>query len=275
MGRLTDNDKKFMGITYGKMSWKTFRLVFSSGSPENEREYRNEISLYLKGYAFRVYTPNIIKPHQIKHIAQYWDEETIKRMGRNYYYEYFPKDYGFNWDDDYFQIFHGAQTHSSTDTKAKFYSLPWKQWRHVRTSIYDPDGGLWWDNVSGSSPKRMNDTWFEMKKSCPKSVFLVYDYDGVEVKATCHISEMQWEYGEGWFKWLRFFKKPMIKRTLDIEFDKEVGADKGSWKGGLIGTGIVMLPNESPLGAFKRFCHNDIRSKNGNSKLKFKGEIDE
>lgn len=41
---------------------------------------------------------------------------------------------------------------------------------------------------------------------------------------------------------------------LAMEFDREVGDRKGSWKGGTTGHSIEMLPTDSPEWAFRRYC---------------------
>lgn len=274
MSRLTDNDKKFMGITYGKSKWDAFRIVVSSGDEEERETFQNTLTLYSFGRVFRVNLPNLIEPYRIKHTPISWSEEDIKRIGRNYYYETHPKQYGVTVDDGYVHLYYGAQTHCSTSTKSKCWSIPWMQWRWVRTSFYDPDGYLWWSNYSGSLREAW-ETQYEMQQSCPKSIFLVEDFDQTKVNAECYIRESEWHFGEGWFKWLRFFRKPMIRRVLEIKFDQETGREKGSWKGGTTGTSIEMLSKETPVEAFKRFCQKDQYSKHGNSKLTFKEQIDE
>lgn len=40
---------------------------------------------------------------------------------------------------------------------------------------------------------------------------------------------------------------------LEIKFDKETGKEKGSWKGGTMGTSIDISVGESPLDAFTRY----------------------
>ena len=69
-----------------------------------------------------------------------------------------------------------------------------------------------------------------------------------------HSEERQWKFGTGWFKWLSLFRKDRVRRSLDIDFSREVGREKGSWKGGTIGHGIEMLPGESNEQAFRRYC---------------------
>ena len=40
---------------------------------------------------------------------------------------------------------------------------------------------------------------------------------------------------------------------MDIEFTKETGRQKGSWKGGVCGTSTNILENETPLDAFRKY----------------------
>jgi len=80
------------------------------------------------------------------------------------------------------------------------------------------------------------------------------DFDGEELTATTHISEHEWHFGEGQFKWLSLFRRPKISRSLDISFSGETGRRKGSWKGGTTGHSIEMLPGELHYAAFQRYC---------------------
>lgn len=66
--------------------------------------------------------------------------------------------------------------------------------------------------------------------------------------ATVKVKEMEWR--PRWFMWTTLFAQ---KRTsIDIEFDKEVGERTGSWKGGTLGCGYNLLPNETPLECLRR-----------------------
>jgi hypothetical protein len=44
----------------------------------------------------------------------------------------------------------------------------------------------------------------------------------------------------------------LFKRSIDVEFNAEVGERTGSWKGGVLGCGYEMLPNETPLQTLRR-----------------------
>jgi len=59
-----------------------------------------------------------------------------------------------------------------------------------------------------------------------------------ERTATCSIEKRKWHR-----KWFPFLTK--VSEVIDIEFSDEVGERSGSWKGGTIGCGYDMEPNET------------------------------
>ena len=73
-------------------------------------------------------------------------------------------------------------------------------------------------------------------------------FDGTVVNATISVEIMEWR--PIWFKWTKLFRK--VRRYIEVEFDKEVGKRKGSWKGGTIGCGYTLMQNETPLECLKR-----------------------
>lgn len=91
--------------------------------------------------------------------------------------------------------------------------------------------------------------------------------------ATCKVEEREWHRGEGWFKWLKWFYPAKIKRSLDLSFSAEVGPQKGSWKGGTLGHGIDMLPNETVEDAFRRYCSMEHERKGRKFMLTYLGEL--
>jgi hypothetical protein len=267
MRRLTDNDKRIGPITYGRSGWNALRLVLCSGGDEDDDEVQNTLTVSAFGWVVRIKLPNLLQPFRLKHIATTWDAETVLRMGRDWYFETFPREYGFCLHEGFLQVFLGAQTHDSVTTQSWCTHLPWTQWRFVRKSYYDIEGNHFWTEPSSSN-------WEEREKildDVSKAVFEIDDYDGKRIKAATHIQEMEWHFGEGCFKWLSLFRKPMIRRSLDINFSEEVGPEKGSWKGGLVGTGIDMLPGELHESAFRRYCAQEQRAKHGKYRITFIG----
>lgn len=270
--RLTDNDKHFGPFTYGKSSWNAFRLIWSSGGRGEDEYPRNSITLNAFGWVVRVNVPNLLKPYTTRHAA-HWDAATVARMGRDWYETSFPKDYGFGVHEGFLQIFYGPQTHDSITTKQWSKFLPWTQWRHVRYSLYDREGKMFWEQRQRKDIRGIKafSDQYEAQQACPKETFLIRDYDGAEIVATTYIEEREWHFGEGWFKWLSLFRRPMVKRSLDISFSSETGTEKGSWKGGTVGTSIQMLPGELHEAAMRRYCDKEHRAKYRNYRVQFVG----
>lgn len=198
--------------------------------------------------------------------AHYWiyfDKEYIKPFKYNYYNSYSQQTYpqyaervfGITVSDgNYLQIKYGKQEDFSnglnmSDIKEDRWScfLPWKEKKHIYHHLLMLDRKLWCDVT------RAYASW-EIKKTQPNKKFDFYDYDGEKITATCSIEQRKWEHGTGFFKWLKYFVKPIISTSLNIEFSSEVGHRKGSWKGGTLGHSIDMLDDETVQDCFKRYC---------------------
>lgn len=273
MNRLTNNDRNLGPFTLGR--WKhRFSLEWSSGGGNDDDDYRNQLLIVGFGWALRVALPNILRPYREKHIAESWDEETIARMGRNWYYKNYSREFGISLCDmgngyDFIQLHYGAQTHDSDTTKIWCKHLPWKQWKCVRNSVYRPDGSHY---STKPSKRGAFVEWMKERDACPTSKFSFEDYDGEIIVATCTIEEREWHRGEGWFEWLKWFWPAKIRRSLDLKFSAEVGPEKGSWKGGTIGHGIEMLPNETAEQAFMRYCAKEHSARgNRNFRVRYIG----
>jgi hypothetical protein len=248
MSRLTDNDKNWGPFTFAR--WRD-RFSFAL---ETEDEYygptaRWSLLAVALGFALRARLPK-------------W----LPSPGSG-------RDYGFaltkNGDGEwnFLSLYYGAQTHDSSTEKRWSMFLPWSEWDHVRFSLYNPDGSHFY-----TEPKK-EEFSVRMKKEeeCPKVHFGFRDYDGELIVATCHIEEREWHRGRGSFKWLKWFTRPIIRRSLSLKFSEEVGREKGSWKGGTTGHGIDMLSVETPRQAFERYCKKDHRSKSGTYRITFVG----
>lgn len=259
------SDKQFQlwpfTFSYDK-HWKPVTVVIDSGHSESPGCH---LRAAIAGLTMIVELPPIVWPWR-KKIKAGWDQETIKRLGRDWYYDEHPREYGFSLSDGHFMLYLGAQTHDSVTTQSKSWFLPWTQWRFVRYTLYGLDNELLYESSTNSG------SW-EAKKSIPKAVFLFKDYDGKEIQAETLIEQMEWKFGEGWFKLLSVFRKRKISRSLDISFSEEVGPEKGSWKGGTVGHSIEMLPGEIHEAAFKRYCEQEHRSKSRKFKIEYIGKV--
>jgi hypothetical protein len=251
---MTENDKNWGPFTWGPWH-KSISILFCSGNRfDDEEESRNHLMLIGFGKALRIRLPKLINP--------------CKPKGD---YQFHPREYGFNLSDqggsyDFLSVRYGPQTNDSVTTKSWHKFLPWTQWRHVRTSIYDPDGTHFATEEKGKWRE-----FCDLREKCPSVHFGFEDYDGEMIVATCRIEEREWIRGEGWFKWLSRFYQPLIRRVLDLHFSAEVGSEKGSWKGGTTGHSIDMLPGETPQRAFVRYCAKGSSRKGRTTILRFIG----
>lgn len=66
-------------------------------------------------------------------------------------------------------------------------------------------------------------------------------YDGEIIPCRIRVEEMEWR--PKWLKWTSLFSK--VRRCIDVEFAREVGSKKDSWKGGVLGCGHELKPNET------------------------------
>lgn len=300
MGRLTDNDKKFGPITYGKSNWGNKSIILSSFDDNAEGDdKRASLIIYMFNYVFRIWLGNLIKPVMYKVRAD-WDEETIKRMGRNWYPHYFPRKYGFSLSGGFLRIYFGMDREDDFYTYytedgfigykkppegIKYYPfkkrswsnhLPWTQLRTYRDTLYDDKLNIFHEIVNNEGTmfiKGSFDEWYKKKEECPTVSFLLRDYDGKEIIAKTYIEEREYRKGEGKFKWLSLFYKPIIHRSLQIEFDKETGPEKGSWKGGTTGCSIEIKDYDNHSSGIQKYCHEEHRSKNGKYSMTFIKEL--
>lgn len=272
MSRLTDNDHRWGSLTWGKSSWNPIRLVFSTGGGD-EGHPCNHLTACAFGYVARINLPTKVMPWRrwVDTSRYEWSRGPVSG-----YWDVHAREYGFSLCDGFLQVFLGAQTHDSLTTKSWSKHLPWTQWRHVRHSFYDGAGKHFWTEWDRPRGFALRDSWEArraVEKACPAAVFEFDDYDGQRLQVKARVEEREWCFGEGWFKWLSIFRKPMIRRSLDLSFSSEVGREKGSWKGGTIGHSIEMLPGEAPEAAFKRYCELEHRSKSGPYKLRYVGPL--
>ena len=232
-------------------SWNPLGITYETADDEY-REHCNVVVLYAFRRRFEWRLPEIMKPHRE------WVDCSKYQWAKgpnDGYWRVHRREWGFRLSEGFLQVFFGPQTHDSSTTRDWCTHLPWTQWRFVRESFYGLDGELLrtfsdresrgWANISAK---------IEYEETVPKRTFSFRDYDGEQIEATTHIEEFEWRFGEGCFKWLSVFRKPKIRRSLDITFSKEVGRQKGSWKGGTIGHSIEMLPGELHAEAFARYC---------------------
>lgn len=270
MGKMTDSDVTFGPATIGRTEWRPWRLTLESHGGDDGHLW-NALIAYAFGWVFRLYVPRIIQPWKRKVMAPSWDAATVARLGRDWYWDVERREYGFCLSEGHFVLYYGIQPCDSKRDQSWSCFLPWTQWRFVRFSLFQPDGTHFFTEMEEKRPKGFDHyrLQHEAEKQVGKAIFKIRDFDGEEITATTHIEEREWKFGTGWCSWLSMFAKPKIRRSLSINFSAETGPEKGSWKGGTLGHGIDMLPNETPEQAFRRYCSQAHRSKYRTYRMEF------
>lgn len=153
--------------------------------------------------------------------------------------------WGFNYHGNVVWIYTGGKENSGKEWIT--FTMPW-DYTWVRTSLLLKNQKSWVHETNGNRMGFYNDEWKN-----PELIFIethpyVDKYDGTTVNATIRVEER--ERRPRAFKWTKLFAK--VRKTIDVKFSGEVGREKGSYKGGCIGCGYEIRPNETPLECLKR-----------------------
>jgi len=134
----------------------------------------------------------------------------------------------------------------------KMCSLPW---------MHNEFDGQWLLNIDGTEFLKIKDGTIDLDAS-------PWDYPGHErvdfefvdshdseiIIGTARMERRVWTRGTSWCSWMKYFFDPIVHTDMAIDFNKEVGPEKGSWKGGIVGMSINLNDGENGLDACKRFC---------------------
>lgn len=261
-------------IELSRCDWTHWGIVIQSGA-EERRPHLMIAAFSL--WAF-IYLPGwVLAPHRHKVVAETWDAATVMRMGRNWYWDETRREYGLQWWGDNIRFYYGVQPDCWPGDKNWAWYFPWCKLRYMGQRWYDLQGNLCaalaeaQEVAARADGKWSHEVREQMEAGVPKAMFEVEDFDGTRIRATTHISEREWHHGDGWFKWLAWFIPAIVSRSLSIEFSGEVGYEKGSWKGGLIGCSIKLNPGELHESAMRRFCEQGVSRKGRTAPLKFIG----
>lgn len=234
-----------------------FNLGISIQTPYEDygKEKYNQIHIQIPWLSIWIKIPQIIKAKQKWVDTSKYGWSTNPNGG---YIDYIRKEYGFSFLGQALHIHYGIQPggwysndpENSDHTKVFFY--PWNL-EHKRTTFYSLDcreSTTNWDPIRDLQYKFKNreESWncYLQYPTIFQYETYIDPYDNKEIPARYHVVEMEW----------RRFNCPFLKyvrRNIDIDFKDEVGPRKGQWKGGTIGMGFEMLPNESHEDTWKRF----------------------
>lgn len=268
--RWGDGDRYLGPFTWSRSkTYPHWAVVLKSRDGDDDDDDRAcSLRITLRRTTLIAALPDVVRPHRTKVQPKSWDAETVRRLGRDWYWDVDPREYGFSLSGGHLSVYYGRTGGACADSTIEQRwgcFLPWTQWRHVRHSLYGLDG----EHFRTDPEDRDWEARRAAENACPKAKFLVEDYDGKQVTATTTIEEREWRFGTGWFRWLSWFRRPRICRSLEIDFSAETGPEKGTWKGGTVGTSIDMLPGELHEAAMRRYCSEQHRSKHRRYTMKF------
>ena len=251
--RWSDNDRHLGPFTFAyTRCYRTIGIVLDSGKTSG-----CHVRVSAFGLTLICEMPAIIKPQRTWHSTPgggYWDE--------------YEREYGFSYGDGFLQVKHGAQTHSSDTDHNWGCFLPWTQSRVISHKVFEADNedyveinGMGWDERSA------------IMDSTRKQRFAITDYDGERIEVETYVDEMTWRRGTGWFRWIGYLMPTKTRRSLDLKFNKEVGPEKGSWKGGTVGHSTEIARGETAEQALRRYCERDHSSKHRRFQVAFVGRL--
>jgi hypothetical protein len=142
-------------------------------------------------------------------------------------------------------IYRGGKGNMEGGNKWWTWDIPFitKDW--IRTSLLLKDG-TWVHSVKGDKKSFYEEEWKEKRMSWTYNY--TDSYDSELIPTIIHVEEREWR--PKWLKWTKLFSD--TRRYIEIDFLKEVGDRKGSWKGGTIGCSYDLRKNEEPLDCLKR-----------------------
>ena len=261
--RWGDNDRHLGPFTFAfRETWKPFAAVASSGSTERENPGCC-IRFQAFGATLICELPPIIKPWR-----KWVDLRGKEWANSDGYWDEHPREYGFCLSGGHLSVHLGAQTNDSSTEQRWGCFLPWTQWRQIAHRLYHADGSLAGDVATKKYPE-----WQQTKDAVRKARFAITDHDDEQIEVETYVEEREWRLGTGWFRWLGYVAPKKQRRSMDMHFNHEVGTEKGSWQGGVIGTGIEMLPDETQEQAMRRYCDEEHRSKHQKYRVKFVGAL--
>lgn len=157
-----------------------------------------------------------------------------------------PPEWGIAIHSNTVFIYRGGKGNMNGGNKWWTWDIPFLTKNWVRTSILLKDGN--WEH---ETPNDRNKNFYE-KRCRDQQASWEYNYtdkyDGEIIPTTIYIEEREWR--PKWLTWTKLFSK--VRRTIEVHFSKEVGDEKGSWKGGCVGCSYELKPNEHPLDCLRR-----------------------
>jgi len=137
----------------------------------------------------------------------------------------------------------------------KHIDMPYTR-KCYRSSILLKDGKTWEHELTSEGNKLQNKDFWDSEKWKDKrwsnNFSFIYKSKkfGKVASGVAHVTIDEIEFRIRSCMWATINRR--IYKKLWVEFDTELGDESGSWKGGVVGSGIEMKKGEKPSEAFQR-----------------------
>lgn len=229
-------------------------LTFNAeASSDTSKNYTNYFCLRLFALLqAKLYTKRFVKPLTVDYVS---------KCGQYKYPLNFNKQYGFRLTEgSSLSIYYGTVHRDGSYTgyapeREKSWFLGYGAMRMVRYSLLDSKQNPIASYQSSNDLKLSE--YHDPSKPIAKTlreglIFTVRDnFDDKLIKGSFVIVRCEYVRGTGIWRWLEYFTKRKVYTRMQLEFDQELGSEKGSWKGGLTGLSIPILPDQTPLDALQ------------------------
>lgn len=224
-----------------------------------------EIHLYkslYKGFEMSIAKCGYFDGRPEIHFQLIWFTLLIKLpwINKNWTDECDPPKYGIAIHDSVFWIHLGGKGNGKGGNKWWTWEIPWFTYNFYKQYILGKDGN--WINITD---KRHDYNWYREhigymdwtdrelpdEKSIAQTYYGVWNdkYDDTDINAKYRVELRQWR--RKWFMWTDKFTYE--RKSIDVCFEKEVGSQKGTWKGGVLGAGYDFKDDkETPQECFQR-----------------------
>lgn len=229
-------------------------LTFNAeASTDTSKNYTNYFCLRLFSlFQAKLYTKRFVKPLTIDYVS---------KCGEYKYPLGFNKQYGFRLTDGnsltvYYGTVHRDDMYRGyAPNRKKSWFLGYGEMRMVKYSLLDSKQKPVVSYQSSNDLKLSE--YHDPSKPIAKTlreglIFTVRDnFDDKLIKGSFVIERCEYVRGTGMWRWLQYFTKRKVYTRMQLEFDEELGSEKGSWKGGLTGLSIPIVPDQTPLDALQ------------------------
>jgi hypothetical protein len=195
--RWSANDRYWGPFTFARdRHYRPLTVMLGSGQDEYPGA-RLRLSVF--GFTLILALPQWVLEPLRRKVVPGWDEATIARLGRDWYWDEEEREFGFTIVEGALHLHYGPQTHSSDTARSKCWFFPWRQQRHIRRDLFDADGNFFYRLADKGNWRQFNKRFGEfawrnqwtaekaIEDVCPTVQFLFADYDAEQIIATTRI----------------------------------------------------------------------------------------